>query len=274
MDIFVDPLKSQSASRGRLPDSESDSSSQSASKDDPVHATSHEGLSVCSNFVDSTTKMSDHIYLFLSKIFENETLGDADFRYLSPDALSYLKDVIRRKFLLGPDLTSIELIKPRRRNEEQFKFVVKKGIKKLFKNFKKLNKNFIKGDKLLDELEFYRHYFWEISVAERIQFDAFFLPGSKIQREFSSPTLKADKTVTFAYISRVFKSDLFRRDFVAYLLNGFVEEYVQQRAQKLMKVAVNFEAGKRPKSNKLPWTRWEMVEAQKSFVNLIYSLGS
>jgi hypothetical protein len=274
MALFVDPLKEQSAPRVRAQDSDSDSSSQSGSRDNLADPTPMEGLSICSNSGDSGVKMSDHIYLFLSKIFENETLKDQDFRYLSPDALGYLKDVVRRKFVIGPDLSSIELIKPRRRNEEQFKFVIKKGMKKLFKSFKKSHKNFIKGDKILDELEFYKHYFWETSVAERIQFDAFFLPASKLQREFASPGLKADKTVTLAYISRLFRSELFRRDFVAYLLNGFVEEYVQHRAQKLMKVAVNFEAGKRPKSNKLPWTRWEMVEAQKSLVNVIYSMGN
>lgn len=274
MDILLDQLKRGGGNRGCGADSDSDSSSQSGSKEDMVPPGHREGLSLCSQFGESGAKMSDHIYLFLTKIFENETLKDQDFRYLSTEALAYLKEVIRRKFVLGPDLTSIELIKPRRRNEEQFKFVVKKGLRRLFKNFKKAHKGFIKGEKLMDELEFYKHYFLEASLAERVPFDAFFLPGSKIQREFASPTLKADKTVTFAYISRVFRSEAFRRDFVAYLLNGFVEEYVQQRAQKLLKVAVNFEAGKRPKSNKLPWTRWEMAEAQKSFVNLIYSLGS
>lgn len=274
MDLFVDPLKERLAPRVRPQDSDSDSSSQSGSRDDLGGPTPMEGLSVCSSSGDSGAKMSDHIYLFLSKIFENETLQDQDFRYLSPEALGYLREVVRRKFLIGPDLSSIELIKPRRRNEEQFKFVVKKGMKKLFKTFKKCHKNFIKGDKILDELEFYRHYFWETAQADRVQFDAFFLPASKLQREFASPGLKADKTVTFAYISRVFRSESFRRDFVAYLLNGFAEEYVQHRAQKLMKVAVNFEAGKRPKSNKLPWTRWEMAEAQKSLVNIIYSMGN
>lgn len=269
MDLFVDP--SRGGCGPHPPDSDSEGSSQHGSGDaGPFFG--QEGLSVCSATGEGGARESDSIYLFLLKIFENEPLTNLDFAFLSPDALAYLREVLRRKFVLGPNFEGLELIKGRRRNEEQFKFVVKKGMKRLFRNFKRSRKGFIKGDKLLDELEFYRHYFWDASGHDRAQFDAFFLPGSKIQKEFAAGAARLDKTVSFSYLARVFRSEPFKRDFVAYLLHDFGQEYVQTRAHKLLKVAANFEAGKRPKSNKLPWTRAEMVEAQKCFVNLIYSL--
>lgn len=272
MDIFVDPHQIRRRSFRAPMDSDSDSSSASNSKgsDSPQKC----ALSVCSTSIDPNAKMTDSIYMFLLKIFENEEIKDHDCAFLSPTAISYLESVLHRKFIFGPNFSSLELIKARRRNEEQFKFVVKKGIKRLFKNFKKVHKGFIKGDKLLDELEFYKHYFWETAGFDRANFDGFFLPGSKIQKEFSAPMTKLDRTVSFNYLSRIFRSELFKKDFISYLLNGFAEEYVQTRAQRLLKVAVNFEAGRRPKGSKLPWTRWEMTEAQKSFVNLICSFGS
>lgn len=270
MNLFVDDCHRRLSA---APDSDSDCSSLNGSKDDqPLHHP--QGcLSICSNDEQLNGKMTNHIYLYLSKIFDHQPLTTNDICFLTPEAFTYLSGVLRRKFRSSPDLTAFELIKPRRRNEEQFKFVIKKGIRRLFKNFKKSRNGFIKGDKLLDELEFYRCYFSEVALAGGIQLESFFLPGSKIQKERSSPEVKLDKTVTFTYLTRVFRSEPFRRDFVSYLLSGFGEEYVQNRSQKLLKVAVNFEAGKRPKSNKLPWTRCEMVEAQTSFLNLIYSMG-
>lgn len=272
MDFFANPSCLAGPLRSLDPESDSDDSSGHGSRGGRSPASPRQALSVCSSSGEGGPKMNSQIFLFLRKIFENEPLQNIDFAFLSAPALEYLRDVLRRKFVLGPNFEGLELIKARRRNEERFKFVVKKGIKRLFKNFKKAHNGFIKGDKLQDELEFYRHYFWEAAGIDRGRFHAFLLPGSKIQKELTLGPGKVDKTVSFSYLARIFSADRFRSDFVFYLLNDFAQECLQTRDQKLLKIADNFEAGRRPRGNKLPWTRLEMVEAQKCFVDLVFSL--
>ena len=257
-----------------LLNSDSESSSQSLSKEDVHENFCEEGLSICASFKESSNHIENSIFSLLSKIFQEEILRDSDFQFLTDTALSYIREILKKKFTFGSNFKNFELIKARRRNEEQFKFVVKKGFKRLFKNFKKMKRGFIKGDKLLDELEFYRFYFLETCNSDRTQFEGFLLPGSKIQKEFTNPQTKMDKTVSFVYLIRIFKSESFKRDFISYLLNDFVGEYVTIRNLKLMKLAIHFTGKKKVKTNKLPWTQSELFEAQKCFVNLIYSFGN
>ena len=66
--------------------------------------------------------------------------------------------LLKNKFLLSDDLKGIKF-KSRIRKENKSKYIVKKGIKFLFKKFKEKNNCFIKGKKILDEEEFYFYYF-------------------------------------------------------------------------------------------------------------------
>lgn len=274
MDSFIENSANKNNINELLHNSDSDNSSASLSIPENTDNFGEEGLSISSVFRNDSAKADSHIYIFLSKVFQDDQIRESDFGFLTDNSLSYIREILRKKFIFGANFENFELIKPRRRNEEQFKFVIKKGFKRLFKIFKKQHNGFIKGDKLLDEFEFYRFYFWETANYNRQMFEGFLLPGSKIQKEFASPNMKIDKTVSFAYLSRIFKSEAFKRDFISYLLNDFVDEYIQIRNQKLLKIAVYFVTKKKLKSNKLPWTKLELYEAQKSFVNLICSFGN
>ena len=252
--------------------SDLDSSSQASSKEDVNEKYGEGVLSICQSTNDTNCRMENTIYLTLCRIFQEEIPSDFEYQRLNNEALAFIHEILKKKFKFDSNFVNFELIKARRRHEEQFKFVIKKGFKRLFKNFKKMRNGFVKGDKIMDEMEFYSHYFGEMVGYDKVLMEGYFLPGSKIQKVFTSSQTKIDKTVSIAYLSRVFRSDLFRKDFVSYLLNYFVPEYIQTRNQKLLKISMNYTLRKRLKSNKLPWTKTELENAQKCFVNFIYSL--
>jgi hypothetical protein len=210
------------------------------------------------------------LYSIISTIFENRKVQEFQLRAVSSDAEFYLSEILKKKFLFDPGFQNFALKKARRRNEEQSKFVIKKGFKRLFKEFKKSRNGFVRGSKLLDELEFYRFYFTN-QTTEADPLEGFFLPGSKIQKELCRPDSKASKTVSFAFLEKIFRSDAFKQDFIRYLLNFFVEEYVNKRTEQLWKMACNFTQLKKCKKGKLPWTNDELYESQRNFLNLIFS---
>ena len=227
-------------------------------------------------FADSNTenlqsRLESAIYAVLSSVFENKRVNDLHVRCLNSDAQFYLTEVLKKKFVFEPGFQNLALKKARRRTEEQFKFVIKKGFKRLFKEFKKMRNGFVRGNKLLDEFEFYRFYFGGCVDEANESLETFFLPGSKIQKEMKRPEIKINKTISFAFLQTIFRSEAFKQDFIRYLLNGFVDEYISRRTEKLWKVASNFALQKKSKSNKLPWTNEELLESQRNLLNLILS---
>ena len=164
--------------------SDLDSSSQSISKEDTNDHFQEGVLSLCNEMGSPEGNLQTAIFLVLCKIFKEESLGDAEYRQLSQEAIGFIKELLKRKFFFDLNFMNFELIKCRRRNEEQFKFVVKKAFKRLFRNFKRANNGFIKGSKIYDELEFYQFYFKETAAVDHAQLEWYLLPGSKIQKEF------------------------------------------------------------------------------------------
>jgi hypothetical protein len=220
---------------------------------------------------DENGRIENALFSIISSIFENKKVHDFQIRALSSDAEFYLSEILKKKFLFNPGFQDFALKKARRRNEEQCKFVIKKGFKRLFKEFKKSKNGFVRGNKLLDELEFYRFYFGKQVNEVSDPLESFFLPGSKIQKELGHPESKLIKTVSFAFLQKIFSSDGFKQDFVRYLLNSFVDEYINKRTENLWKVAFNFPQNKKSKGNKLPWTNEELYESQRNLLNLILS---
>ena len=141
-------------------------------------------------------KIQRSIFEAVSAIFDKQTLSAELNQSLSSDAQLYLKDALKKKFYFDNELQTFSLRKVRRRTEEHFKFVTKLGFKFMFKNFKRLHNNFIRGNKLLDQLEFYRFYFGKFASDKNERLEEFFLPSSKIQREMHKLARKADKTVS------------------------------------------------------------------------------
>lgn len=68
-----------------------------------------------------------------------------------------LKNLISKKYEIQN--WKLKNLKVKQRNENKWKFVIKKGFKFLYKKFKAKNNHFITGTKLKDEEEFYKYYF-------------------------------------------------------------------------------------------------------------------
>jgi hypothetical protein len=217
------------------------------------------------------SKIQRSILEAASAIFDKQILSTEISGKLDSDAQSYLKEALKKKFYYDSYFQTFSLRKVRRRTEEHFKLVTKLGFKFMFKNFKKLHNNFIRGNKLLDQLEFYKFYFGKHASDAGERLESFFLPSSKIQRQMHKLAAKADKTVSFAYLQKIFGSQSFRDEFVAFLTVNFVPEYLKLRQQKLAKLASNFAKGRKENGNKLPWTTEELFEAQKYFIGYIAS---
>ena len=204
-----------------------------------------------------------------SVIFDKQFLPTEISEKLSSNAMLYLKDSLKKKFFFDGSFQTFALRKMRRRTEEHFKFVTKLGFKFMFKNFKKLHNNFIRGQKLLDQLEFYRFYFGKCASETDEPLEKFFLPGSKIQREMFKAAGKAEKTVSLIYLQKIFTSRIFKEEFIEFLTTNFVSEYIKLRAQKLDKLASNFALIRHRNGSKLPWTTKELCEAQEYLTKYI-----
>lgn len=203
----------------------------------------------------------------LESIFTNRPIRPELWAGTRPETREALRDALKRKFDVG-DQGEVLPRKGRRRTEEECKFAVKRGVKALFKAFKKAHKGFIRGNKSKDEEEFYRHYFGEAAAREHRGLEDFYLPGCKLQKE--SPRLfDLDKTVSFAYLQRVFGSDPFLRDFGEYLRTNFVEDCVKIRTEKLVKLSSAILEGRKCRSLKLPWTDLEVQTARTHLLGLL-----
>jgi len=216
----------------------------------------------------SDSKGYELVFTILDSLFEKQSFDPSVFIELTQQTWSNLIELIKKKFVVNEQYLILGLRKNKRRNEEQCKFVFKKAMKRLFKLFKAKNNYFIKGNKILDEIEFYNYYFKSTAefLGEPIQL--FYLPGCKLQIQTTKQNV--DKTISYAYMKRVFSSESFKQDFVHYLVEYFVEEYKKTRNEKIDKIREKiFTDNFKVKSVKLPWTNEELAEAQNTLLNII-----
>ena len=207
----------------------------------------------------------NELFMFLLRLFKNERIFENNRQNISKQTIELCREILHKKFTFDEEQMTIESLK-NKRNEEHFKFVVKRGFKYLFKNFKINNKGFIKGRKILDEEEFYFYYFFNHldSLEDKIQ--TCFLPGSKIQKKFNKNVAKLDQNITIAYMERVFKSVKFRSDFRYFLDHVYIEDCLENQIKKLKNIVQNKTIGLKNNQNKLPWTKWEIEFAKGNFL--------
>lgn len=219
--------------------------------------------------IASDSKDYELIYNILHLLFEKQVFDPNVFLDLNKEVWLNLIELIKRKFIVNEQYIIAGLKKNKRRNEEQCKFVFKKAMKKLFKLYKAKNNYFIKGNKILDEVELYNYYFKSTADKLNEPIELFYLPGSKLQIQ-TSKYKEMDKTISYIYMKRVFSSEDFKQDFIKYLLESFVDEYKVIRAEKLERIREKILGGNfKVKSVKLPWTNEEILEAQTTLFNII-----
>ena len=73
-----------------------------------------------------------------------------------------------------------------------------------------------KVSKAADEASFYRAYFAQTAERMGEQIERYYLLGSRAQRGAES-VQGLDKTVSAAYVQRIFRSEQFKKDFLNYL---------------------------------------------------------
>ena len=209
---------------------------------------------------------------FLLKVFSNHQLNSKVISAIPQKLLPSIISLLSKKFTFDNLSSNFEIKKKVRRTEDQFKFVFRKGIKYLIKQFK-IKNNIEHANKFISEILFYEHYFTETCVHLGIQIEMCYLPCSKAQKSIEHCFENLDKTVSFAYIQRILNSIKFRKEFSLYLLEGFIEDCIEFRNNHLIKIASLI---KKSKSHlpKLPWTNDEIYESQKRLVELITRISS
>lgn len=215
---------------------------------------------------DEKDSEKETLFKILKSIMLTDFFSYSLIEDISENTKLFLYKLLKKKFHLNSNL-EIKGIRKQRRNEEKFKYVVKRGFKYLFKKFKALNHFFILGTKKLDEIQFYKYYFEEISIKLNLPIDLFYLPGSKLQK-YSIKCLKFDKTVSTCYMEKIFLSKKFKEDFIKYVLNEFSLESYKIRDEKIMKILDKFKNDKY-KNLRLPWTNNEISFAQQTLINYI-----
>lgn len=207
----------------------------------------------------------DDQYIIILKILkhvfsESKIEEKLEIETIDPTVLKKLKELLVSKFEFESGF-NVKCVKKKRKAEEECKFVVKRALKFLFKEFKRKNSHFIKGTKVLDEFEFYKHYFGGENEIEQ-----FVIPGCKLQK--ASDLSSLDKTVSVHYMHKILQSEEFRKDFEEYLRTVFEEECEENRRTKLEKIALML-VQKSGKSQQLPWADSEVALSKANLLAMV-----
>lgn len=118
-----------------------------------------------------------------------------------------------------------------KRTEENVKFVFKLAFKHLRTDY--FNRNQLKPNIVESETEFYHFYFGETANAMQLPISAFYDPLN----------FKTDqKTLTFDFLNRIFKSLTFKAAFLEYLASGKLkEDYQSSIPVKISKLLSRFD---------------------------------
>lgn len=201
----------------------------------------------------------DDVKEVLNQIF-NEVTPDLGSHLLSIRQQNAIRQILKGKMELSENLTVQKIRKPRRA-EEEYKFIVKKALKFLFRQFKRRNSDFIRGQKVLDELELYNYYFKDVLDVEEA-----LMPGCKLQK--ASMRSNLNKTVSGSYLEKILTSSQFRKDFREYLEKHFMREYESIRETKIENIAKSV-CEDNLKRVQLPWTISEVEQARMNLLNIL-----
>lgn len=213
---------------------------------------------------DQKYDFKQRVTAILIKLFRGEPISQQELEAAESDLWRRTLAALRKKYSLDLFEGKCNPIKPRR-NEELFKFVLKKGFKRLFKNFKISSHGFVKGRKILDEEEFYKYYFFDQLNGNLEEMQACFLPGSKIQKAQAKGDKKLDQNVTIAYLYKLFTHQTFRSDFELFLTKDFVKDYLDSQKKKLKDIAEQINKSPATSSIKFPWTKSGIEIAKSAF---------
>jgi hypothetical protein len=120
---------------------------------------------------------------------------------------------------------------------------------------------------------FYQKYFKEAAKNMGIPLSDFYLPSLRKEERKKPSEVQENtrfKTVNSKYIKTILSSEIFKKDFENYLDNMFVQEYKNERDQKLTYLTSNMKTMKKLiQSFKLPWTRSEIIQARDYFKEIV-----
>lgn len=232
------------------------------------------------------------LYFLLLKIYFNTNIRLEDLK-LRKYEIIILKEFLRRKSIRNKAMVALldnEEFKEQnslsdllaqfkesqsfKRQEENMKFIFKWTLKKLRINLKD-NPSFTDKD-TYSEKGFYQFYFGELSEMWGIPLEVFYNPiSSKIyQKKFNKE-----------YLTRLFSSERFKRDFLCFVNKDFEVDYLEGISNKLCKTLMKFDRFFNKKDEesyvkgvkavkkyfrlnrqcKLPWTQSEVADAIRDF---------
>lgn len=214
----------------------------------------------CDFDIEISDESGRNVRQLLENIFSNKESSSLLWVGLPNSIRKNLVDLLRRKFNLNDETFELKLLKYRKRSEEECKFVVKKAMKALSKNFKLLQKESKFSNRSDSEAAFYEYYFADVAQKNNELLDYYYLPGCKLQKQ-SDRLFCLDKTVSFMYLQKILSSEKFKVDFLQYLLVDFKSECLKLRKEKLNKLAQYLISGKKLRGIKLPWSDFEIQTA-------------
>lgn len=112
----------------------------------------------------------------------------------------------------------------------------------------------------IDEL-FYQYYFGETSEELRIPISEFYPPNCKLRILLNLKTKLP--TIKKSYVKLLCKSKLFKDQFLTFLEDNFVKDYMNGRSNILRKLCIKMVSKKSNKKYKQPWTYMELLDAKK-----------
>lgn len=233
--------------------------------------------------------------LVLKKLFLGKLNGTEDI-ILSCDEMMVLSTILIKKFDYEPPVSNIykvlhlfdeETYRAKKRAEECYKFVFKHAYKNLKRAFcdAQLDNQLANG-RALNSLDFYEHYFGEVSAKHAIPLSHFYLPLTP-DSYCNKGNKTVPKTINMNYAHLVSKSELFMRDFMDYLTNKFVVDYcelinlkIDHMVCKWSEISLAYNQSEKSifficdyiktnKKCKLPWTVREVRLAIDTVVKMI-----
>ena len=231
----------------------------------------------------------------LKQLFLNNNIDGFD-RLLNGEEVAILSAVLEKKLgtkLSIKQLYNINEIKiydtllPKKRTEECYKYVFKQTFKHLQTKFLNSIKSKYRGEEYEASLQsFYTYYFGDAAEAKDIYISNYYLPLTSDVKGLNVKNV-VSKTINSTYISLICRSDVFVKDCMDYLKNGFMKDYEALVNKKIEKTVNKWETFYSSsfckfraveslcdlivynKKTKFPWFCSEVEDARKTVLNII-----
>ena len=169
-----------------------------------------------------------------------------------------------------------------KKNEERWKYIFKKVIKKLKQSY---YLRFKDHKKTISEVDFLQYYFGQCAENEGFPLDYYQDPLIQKYRKRKSKKIEPDrpKSINIKFLSLVFKSDHFVKDYFEYINKDLFVDCMMETPDKFELIFKNYiknnfstatDYFNKNKRCKLPWSFYDVTLAIKAMRNVYEDIES